>query len=249
MRRPRSVKVLAVLLGVLTTACRPAAVDKQALRAPIEPPESTRVGLVRIPYDPSLPYFVVTIEPFTFDANAAQAPSTPGTHYGWGPSGWGLWSEGPRTQAYDPPAAASGQMGNAIASQLVTALGNAGNIRILDYEYYWNRREHPATLVRRNAGEVGPFVIRGSVTEFNEIAAASGSSRGSVAMDLYIIDPTNGRVGGTVNANGSFTTESGANGFSLFGFGKASNAFPASVNSEPHAVNSATKQCGAAGAG
>jgi curli biogenesis system outer membrane secretion channel CsgG len=180
-------------------------------------------------------------------------------------------------------------MGNAIANQLVTALGNAGNVRIIDYDYFYQHRDKPSALVRRGDREVGPFVIRGSVTEFNEIAEATGSSTGgsagalgaalgiagtiagnreaaiagaalglanptyertvarrtgSVAMDLEIVDAANGRVTGTVAANGSFTTESAANGFSLFGFGKASNAYAASAlgQADRAAMNSATQQ-------
>src|SRR6185295_1602299 len=155
--------------------------------------------------------------------------------------------------------------------------------------YYYPRRGKPSSLVRRNAREVGPFVVRGSVTEFNEIAEATGSSTGgsagalgaalgvagaiagnreaaiagtalglanptyektvarrtgSVAMDLKITDPSNGRVVGTAVANGSFTSESAANGFSMFGFGKASNAFAASALGQANraAMNSATQQ-------
>ena len=45
-------------------------------------------------------------------------------------------------------------------------------------------------------------------------------------------------------ANGSFTSESKANGFSMFGFGKASNAFAASALGQANraAMNSATEQ-------
>jgi hypothetical protein len=45
-------------------------------------------------------------------------------------------------------------------------------------------------------------------------------------------------------ANGSFTSESAASGFSLFGFGKASNAFAASALGQANraAMNSATTQ-------
>jgi curli biogenesis system outer membrane secretion channel CsgG len=288
----RRVSVI-MILAVLASACAPATVNKQSVRATAEAPDSTRVDLVRMPYDPSLPYFVVTVEPFTFDADgspSAGAPATPGTHYGWGPWGWGLLPTGPKAEAYNPPPqGATQQMGVAIANQLVTALGNAGNIRIIDYEYYWQRKHKPGSMVRKNGGEVGPFVIRGSVTEFNEIAEATGSSTGgsvgamgaalgiggaiagnreaaiagtalglanptyertearrtgSVAMDLRIIDPTNGRVAGTVNAQGSFTSQSAASGFSMFGFGKASNAFAASALGQANraAMNSATEQ-------
>jgi len=290
MRRRVSVTMI---LAVLASACAPATVDKQSVRATAEAPDSTRGDLVHVPYNRSLPYYVVTVEPFTFEADGAptaSTPPTPGTQYGWGPWGWGLLPTGPSAQAYNPPTqGATQQMGNAITNQLVTALGNAGNIRIIDYEYYWQRKDKPSSMVRKGGGEVGPFVIRGSVTEFNEIAEATGSSTGgsagalgaalgvggaiagnreatiagaalglanptyektearrtgSVAMDLRIIDPSNGRVAGTVVANGSFTNESKANGFSMFGFGKASNAFAASALGQANraAMNSATQQ-------
>jgi curli biogenesis system outer membrane secretion channel CsgG len=285
--------MIPVLLAVLAAGCAPATVDKRSVRATGEAPESTAVDVVRIPYDPSLPYYVVVVEPFTFDADgtpAGDSPRTPGVRYGWGPWGWGILPEGPRAQAYNPPPqGASAQMGTAIANQLVTALSNAGNIRIIDYDYFYQHRGKPSSLVRRNQREVGPFVIRGSVTEFNEIAEATGSSTGgsagalgaalgvagaiagnreaaiagtslaianptyertvarrtgSVAMDLKITDPGSGRVVGTAVANGSFTSESAASGFSLFGFGKASNAFAASALGQANraAMNSATQQ-------
>ena len=180
--------IVTVILAALASACATATVDKQSVRATGQAPESTQVDVVRIPYDPSLPYYVVVVEPFTFDADgsaSASAPRTPGTHYGWGPWGWGLMPEGPRAQSYNPPPqGASGQIGTSIANQLVTALGNAGNIRMIDYDFFVRHKGSAASLVRRSAGEVGPFLIRGSVTEFNEIAEASGSSTGGSAGAL-----------------------------------------------------------------
>ncbi len=267
----RSVYVLAV--AVLGNACT-ATVDKQSVKATQNAPESTQVEVVRVPYDPSLPYYVVTVEPLSFDA----------------PWGWGLLPEGPQARPYNPPPqGASGNMGSAIASQLVTALSNAGNVRIIDYDYYLENKNRPGNLVKKSQREVGPFVIRGSVTEFNEIAEATGSSTGgslgalgaalgiagaiagntpaaatgagvavanptfentkarrtgSVAMDLKIVSPSSGRLVGSVVANGSFTSESAASGFSLFGVGKASNAFAASALGQANraAMNSATTQ-------
>src|SRR5262249_52498112 len=206
---------------------------------------------------------VVTVEPLTFDAPGGggdHGPHTPGTHYGWGPWGWGLLPTGPHAEAYrPPPQTVTATTGNAIASQLETALSNAGNIVIVDYEYYLQNKH-----TKLNKGERGPFLIRGSVTEFNEIAEATGKSTGgslgalgaalggagaiagntpaaatgaglalanptyentvarrtgSVAMDLKIVDPNNGRLVGSIVANGSFTSESSASGYSLFGFG------------------------------
>jgi len=286
----RRMYVLAI--AVLASACT-ATVDKQSVKATQTAPESTQVEVVRLPYDPSLPYYVVTVEPLSFDAGGeggGSAPPVPGRRYGWGPWGWGLLPEGPQARPYNPPPqGASAGMGAAIASQLVTALSNAGNVRIIDYDYYFENRNKSANLVRKSQREVGPFLIRGSVTEFNEVAEATGSSTGgslgalgaalgvagaiagnrpaavtgagvaianptlentkarrtgSVAMDLKIVTPGNGRLVGSVVANGSFTSESAASGFSLFGFGKASNAFAASALGQANraAMNSATTQ-------
>jgi len=277
-------------LCVLFTACT-AEVNKQSVKATQTAPESTQVEVVRIPYDPSLPRYVVTVEPLTFDAGGGgggSAPPVPGRRYGWGPWGWGLLPEGPQARPYNPPPqAASGEMGSAIAAQLVTALSNAGNVSIIDYDFYLQHKNRPRELVKR--GEVGPFVIRGSVTEFNEVAEASGSSvggslgavgaalgvagaiagnrpaaitgagvaianptaektvarrTGSVAMDLKVVNPNDGRLVGSVVANGSFTSETAASGFSVFGIGKASNAFAASALGQANraAMNSATTQ-------
>ena len=279
-------------IAVLTSACA-ATVDKGSVKATQTAPESTQVEVVRVPYDPSLPYYVVAVEPLSFDAESSgggSAPPVPGRRYGWGPFGWGLLPEGPQARAYNPPPqGASANMGPAIAAQLVTALSNAGNVRIIDYDYYVQNRGKPSNLAKKSDHELGPFLIRGNVTEFNEVAEAAGSSTGgslgglgaalgvagaiagntpaavtgagvalanptfentkarrtgSVAMDLKIVNRTNGRLVGSVVANGSFTSESAASGFSLFGFGKASNAFAASALGQANraAMNSATTQ-------
>jgi curli biogenesis system outer membrane secretion channel CsgG len=282
-------------IGALVAGCADATVNKQSVRATQTAPESTQVDIVRIPYDPAYPYYVVTVEPLTFDADrsggAYDAPQAPGTRrYGWGPWGWGLLPTGPQAEAYTPPpAGVSGNVGAAIRSQLESALGNAGNIIIIDYDHYVEHKSNPAKLANKSKGEVGPFVIRGSVTEFNEIAEASGSSKGgslgalgaataiggaiagsreaaiagsslalanptyentvarrtgSVAMDLKIVNPVDGRLVGTATAHGSFTSESSASGFSMFGVGKASNAFAASALGQANraAMNDATTQ-------
>jgi curli biogenesis system outer membrane secretion channel CsgG len=275
-------------------ACAPATVNKQSVRATDQAPESTQVALVQIPYDPSRPYYVVTVEPFgiaTDGIPSGPPPETPGeTRYGFGSWGWGLLPTGPQSSAYNPnPQGLAGNIGPGVAAQLTTALGNAGNIRIIDWDFYQQNGRNPAKLVNKKAGEVGPFVVRGVVTEFNEIAEATGSSTGgslgaigaalaiggaiagnapatytgaglalanpgyqntvarrtgSVAMDLKIVDPGNGRIVSSVMANGSFSSESAANGFSLFGFGSASNAYAASAlgQAQRAAMNSATTQ-------
>src|SRR5713101_3232339 len=178
-----TMRAFCLLLGVVALAAGcTATVDKQSVKATQNAPESTQVDMVRIPYDPSLPYYVVTVEPLGFDAGGGgggSAPPVPGRRYGWGPWGWGLLPEGPQARPYNPPPqGAQGNIGSAIASQLVTALSNAGNVRIIDYDYYLENKNRPGNLVKKSQREVGPFVIRGSVTEFNEIAEATGSSTG-----------------------------------------------------------------------
>src|SRR5437870_13178320 len=133
----RSVYVLAV--AVLGNACT-ATVDKQSVKATQNAPESTQVEVVRIPYDPSLPYYVVTVEPLSFDAGGGgggPAPPVPGRRHGWGAWGWGLPPEGPQARPYNPPPqGAPGNMGAAIPSPLVTALTNAGHVPLHGSDSY-----------------------------------------------------------------------------------------------------------------
>jgi curli biogenesis system outer membrane secretion channel CsgG len=275
-------------------ACAPATVNKQGVRATDRAPEASQVDIVQIPYNPNRPYYVLTIEPFQIAADGAPGgppPEIPGqTRYGFGSWGWGLLPTGPQAQAYNAsPQGMSGNIGPAVASQLTTALANAGNVRIIDWDFFQQNGGKPAKLVNKSAGEVGPFIVRGVVTEFSEIAEASGDTTGgslgaigaalaiggaiagnapatytgagvalanptyqsttarrtgTVAIDLKLVDPTNGRLVTSVMANGSFSSESAANGFSLFGFGKGSNAYAASAlgNANRAAMNSATTQ-------
>ena len=285
MRKLRVLGVCALLAGCTAT------VNKQGVRATDQAPEGAQVEIVRIPYDPSYPKFVVTVEPFSFDAAGSaggSGPRVPGRRYGWGPWGWGLLPEGPHADAYTPPPqSATATVGSGIASQLETALSNAGNVVIIDYQYYLANQKNPARLAKR--GEIGPLVIRGAVTEFNEVSEATGSSTGgalgalgvalgvagaiagntpaaatgaavavanptfektvarrtgNVGMDLKVVNPRDGRLAASVNANGSFTAETAASGFSVFGIGKASNAFAQSALGQANraAMNSATQQ-------
>ena len=174
----RTFPLVAVACAVLAS-CAPATVDKQSVRATEGQPESAQVDVIRIPYDPNLPTYVVTVAPLEIavDGSPTAPPPPPGRHYGWGPFGYGLLPEGPQAEAYTPPPAGmSDRVGHGVSAQLVSALGNAGNVQIIDYEYYLANRAKPGALVKK--GEVGPLVIKGNITEFNEIAEAQGSARG-----------------------------------------------------------------------
>lgn len=287
-------RIAALLLAAtLAAGCAPATVDGGSVRATSTAPAATQVDIVRIPYDPSLPYYVVTVEPLAVGVSGGggDLPQAPGTvRYGWGSWGWGLLPTGPQAQAYQgSPQQISSRMGEAVAAQLETALGSAGNVRVIDWDYFRQYQGDSSKLVNRKAGEVGPFIIRGTVTEFNEVAEAAGKSTGgslgalgaalaiggaiagnnpatytgvglaaanptfdntvarrtgSVGMDLKIVQPANGRIVGNAVANGTFTSQSATNGFSLFGIGTASNAYAASAlgQAQRAAMNSAVTQ-------
>jgi len=170
---------LLIAACLATASCAPATVDKQSVRATEGQPESTQVDVLRIPYDPNLPTYVVTVAPLQIavDGSPSAPPPPPGRHYGWGPWGYGLLPEGPQAEAYNPPPPGmSDRVGHGVAAQLVSALGNVGNIQIVDYEYFLANQGKPSVLIKK--GEIGPLLIKGSVTEFNEVAETQGSARG-----------------------------------------------------------------------
>ena len=80
----------------------------------------------------SLPTYVVTVAPLevAVDGSPTAPPPPPGRRYGWGPLGYGLLPEGPQAEAYNPPPAGmSDRVGHGVSAQLVSALGNAGNVQ------------------------------------------------------------------------------------------------------------------------
>jgi curli biogenesis system outer membrane secretion channel CsgG len=70
----------------------------------------------------------------------------------------------------------SDKVGKGIAAQLLSALGNSGNIVVIDYDHYLKNADNPSKMLR--PGEVGPFVIKGTVTEFSEVAEANNERQG-----------------------------------------------------------------------
>ena len=172
--------VMMTVLMVLT-GCT-AAVDRTSATATGGAPVSAQVEMLRIPYDAALPKYVVTVEPLqlgTEGGSGAQVPAAPGQRWGWGPFGWGLWGgSAPAMAAYTPPSAGiSDRVGKGVAAQLISAFSNVGNVIVLDYEHYLKNKDNVAAL--RRPGELGPFVIKGTVTEFNENAEAEQKRKGA----------------------------------------------------------------------
>lgn len=191
-----------------------AAVNKQSVQAQQGAPLSAQVETVRIPYDPSQPMYVVAVEPLTVGTasggGVTQAPSS-GTRYGWGPWGWG-WPGAAQTApgAYTPqPQGMSERVGSGIAAQLISTLGNVGNVTVVDYEHYRKHQDNPATLLR--PGEAGPFVIKGTVTEFNEVAEASDQRQGGSLGWAGTVLGVAGAISGTPGAGIAGAAVSAAN--------------------------------------
>lgn len=198
---------------------QPARVERTNAQASAERPVSAEVAPIKIPHDPSLPTWVVVVEPFVMAASGVVSGTT------------------------NPAAPMAGmsvinpgeQIGPGVSAQLVTSLQRAGNIVVIDYETYARDPSKIANGLR--PGEKGPFVIQGTITEFNETADVSGQGdstgpnvpsmfipyvgglvsygigtkassetkrKGMVGLDVRVLDPTTGRLLSSFTSEGSF---------------------------------------------
>lgn len=210
--------IVHVLLPVLAfstpTGCETASVDRSAAKAKADAPESAKVEVVSIPLDPILPTFVVAILPFEEGASGVTsgggatptAPSARGRTAFGRPTTGGLGGGGTNT-AYHMPTTNTGPVGAGLAAQLRTALSRWGNISIIDPNAI-TRQDDGTYTCRLNQGELGPFIVRGTVTEFNETADMSQQKKGGSL----------GGVGRMINLIGGFT---GSSGTSMAGAGIA----------------------------
>jgi curli biogenesis system outer membrane secretion channel CsgG len=284
---------VSLLTFVFIVGCT-ASVDKSSVKATEGAPVSAQVKVNDIPYDSSLPKYVVTVAPMEVGVSSsagAALPKRPGYYYGWGPFGWGWWPQSnPAPSAYVQTSSGMSQkVGKALSSQLLTGLSHAGNIVIIDYAYYLRHKKRPRAMLQK--GEIGPFVIKGTVTEFNEVAEANERRKGgslgwlgtvmgivggvagvpgvgyagagvaaanptyentearrtgSVGMDLQLVNPRNGRLVGSLQAAGKFSSVSQTSGLSVFGVGGGESAFAASALGQATraAVNEAVRKIG-----
>jgi curli biogenesis system outer membrane secretion channel CsgG len=212
-------KLRAIVLSTalpLISGCT-ATVDKGSVQATASTPQSMQVETIRIPYDPSQPMYVVVVEPLQAgtDGHPGGPPpssgQSPSGYYGWGPFGWiGPGGNRPTPDAYNAPMQGmSGKVGTGIAAQLISALANAGNIVVVDYEHYQRNINNPGSLVK--PGEVGPFVVKGTVTEFNEVAEANNQRKGGSLGWAGTVLGVAGAISGTPAAGIAGAAVSAAN--------------------------------------
>jgi len=110
-------------------------------------PIVTEVKLVKIPSDPSLPICVVVVEPFTMAASGVTSGGAVVLNPGL-------------------------QIGVGVAAQLVSSLRESPNFVVVDYMMYFHNPDKIVAGMR--VGELGPFIIKGGVTEFSEVAESTG---------------------------------------------------------------------------
>ncbi|WP_348759555.1 hypothetical protein [Candidatus Methylocalor cossyra] len=79
----------------------------------------------------------------------------------------------------------------------------------MDYEHYKKHESDPDSLL--HPGEVGPFVIKGTITEFNEVAEANDSRKGGSLGWAGTVLGIAGAVSGTPGAGIAGAAVSAAN--------------------------------------
>lgn len=168
----------ALLLAGLGAGC--ASVDASSVQAQAGAPLAAEVPVATIPFDPNLPRFVVAVEPFGTSASGqisgSAAPTAPGADGSIGGLlGGGLQGGGANGTHVDE--GGPGAIGPGVSAQLITALSNCGNISIITPEAVV-RNPDGTFSCKLQPGEVGPFIVKGAVTEFNETADLKGKKRG-----------------------------------------------------------------------
>lgn len=153
-------KLISIIAGGIllsATACSPKLGDA---RASNNVPGASQVDEISIPYEPGLPMYAVAVQPLKFSTGSI--------------SGTTIINGQPSNVDIDYKAADS--QAHVITSQLTSALSNIGNIALLD-DGALNRKSGKVNASLKK-GEKGPFVIGGTITEFNENAAGGDSSVG-----------------------------------------------------------------------
>jgi curli biogenesis system outer membrane secretion channel CsgG len=142
---------------VLMAGCATATADRGDAQAQTGAPAAADVPIASIPADPAFPTYIVAVEPFDYAASGTVSGRHP--------------AEGAFSHFNQ------GQIGPGISAQFVTALTRGGNIQVVEFDALKKGADN-AYSVALESGEVGPFVIKGTVTEFNETADLSGQKKG-----------------------------------------------------------------------
>ncbi len=168
MKFNRTLVVVSCLLAApVLTGCG-AMLDPKSVQATSGSPESSSAEVVSIPHDPARPMYVVAVEPFVFRETHAEGANVLSIHVR--------------------------NSGEQLAAKLTTALANVGNISVLDSGL--TKSKNGTFKARLEKGEVGPYVVRATVTEYNEVAEASSESTNVSLGWLGVVGGVAGAVTG-----------------------------------------------------
>ena len=184
--KPIALALAAVVLAALVFPVDAAAqgrkkkskIDKSEAQATSTAPVSAQVETISFPFDPNLPKYVVVVEPFDYSASGQMSgggQAAPVAAGGASGEAYTQMDDGTiRTSwsgSYGP------QIGVGISKQLMTALNGWPNVVIVEPDAVKNNGDGTYSC-KLQPGEVGPFIIRGTITEFSETAEAEGKSKG-----------------------------------------------------------------------
>jgi curli biogenesis system outer membrane secretion channel CsgG len=149
---------------------------------------ATEVKPVSIPADPNLPTIVLVVEPFEMAASGVTSGGNGGQTTPIFMSTGGLGAPAViNMPTYGPQTTNPGQqIGPGVSAQLISALSRVGNVIVYDYATYKN--EPQKITANMKSGQLGPFLIKGTVTEFAETSDSStqGESKGPNPGTLMI---------------------------------------------------------------
>lgn len=174
-------------------------IDKEEAKATSEAPVSAQVDKLTIPYDPNLPQYVVVVEPFDYSASGEISGGDVGTPSGGVESNGEIYTQGDDGTIRTTFSASSAPaIGKGISKQLTSALGGWANVTIIEPDAI-KKKDDGTYDLKLQPGEIGPFIIRGTVTEFMETAEAESSGKG---FDSRKIGVATGLIGAITGNRG-----------------------------------------------
>lgn len=207
-------RYLALFLLIAFSAGCSVNLDKSRVRAQSGATESTQIDVVSIPYDTSMPTLVFAVEPFIFRETLQQGSGVTRMQFVEG--------------------------GEQIAAKFTTGLASVGNFSVIDSGLV--KRPDGMYSAKMMPGEVGPFIVRATITEFTENADSSDRRRGAivyrgrqqeqtgmVAIDFRVVDGSTGRVVQGFKSEGTFSSASESARLDFFGIGGGESKFAQSV--------------------
>lgn len=158
--------MVALITGCTTTSQEGLATQAQAQAGA---PTAAQVEVLSLPYDGNLPTYVVAVDPLDYSASGQ------------------ISGGGAHAQTTD--------IGKGLSAQLMTALSKWPNISMIDREML-TKNPDGTFVCKLGPNELGPFIIKGTVTEFNETAGASEKTRGASLGRVGLIAGIAGAITG-----------------------------------------------------